>query len=106
MYSETQWGKYRKIKAWRMDGGSEYAPSKFKEMCADLGQRIEISTPYAPWQDGRAERSIRTIIGKVRKTMIAMEIPAHLWPEIFSACIYINNRTCTSTLNGKTPVEV
>ena len=41
MYSETQWGKYRKIKAWRMDGGTEYAPGKFKEMCADLGQRID-----------------------------------------------------------------
>lgn len=48
MYAETQWSKYRKIRAWRMDGGTEYAPNKFKVMSVDLGQRIEISTPHAP----------------------------------------------------------
>ena len=74
-------------------------------MCAELGQRIELSTPYAPWQDGKVERSIRTIIEKVTKTMIAMEIPAYLWPEIFLACIHINNRTVSSTLKGKTPIK-
>ncbi|KAI0998651.1 hypothetical protein K3495_g9541 [Podosphaera aphanis] len=78
------------IKAWRMDGGTEYAPRQFKEMCAELGQRIEVSTPYAPWKDGKAELSIRTFIEKVRKTMLAMEIPAFLWPGIFLACIYIS----------------
>ncbi|KAI0994487.1 hypothetical protein K3495_g13695, partial [Podosphaera aphanis] len=104
-FAQKQWGDYRQIKAWRMDGGKEYAPSRFNEMCIELGQKIEISTPYAPWQDGRAERSIRTIIEKVRKSMIAMEIPSYLWPHIFSACIYITNRTATSTLNGLTPIE-
>ncbi|KAI0992582.1 hypothetical protein K3495_g15603, partial [Podosphaera aphanis] len=104
-YALNQWGEYRKIKAWRMDCGTEYAPHRFREFCTELGQRIETSTPYAPWQDGRAERSIRTIIEKVRKTMIAMEIPAQLWPEIFAACIYITNRTATSTLKCSTPIE-
>ena len=26
-YAQTQWGEFRKIKAWRMDGGTEYAPN-------------------------------------------------------------------------------
>ncbi|KAI1000346.1 hypothetical protein K3495_g7849 [Podosphaera aphanis] len=104
-YARNQWSNQQQIKAWRMDGGTEYSPHQFKEMCRHLGQRIEISTPYAPWQDGRAERSIRTVIERMRKTMISMEIPAFLWPEIFSSCIYLTNRIGTSTLKNKTPVE-
>ena len=104
-YAQNQWGEYRRIKAWRMDGGTEYAPDQFNEMCNDLGQRIEISTPYAPWQNGRAERSIRTVIEKVRKIMIDMQIPSQLWTHIFSACIHISNRTANSTLKGITPLE-
>lgn len=103
-YTQKQWGNFRQIKAWRMDGGKEYAPIKIKQTCIHLGQRLKISITYAPWQDGKVERSIRIIIEKVRKSMIAIQIPAFLWTKISKACIYITNRNATSTVKSKTPV--
>ena len=44
------------VKSWRIDGGKEYSPQLMGELAAKLGQIIEISTPYFPEQDGRAER--------------------------------------------------
>ncbi|CZS92400.1 uncharacterized protein RAG0_02842 [Rhynchosporium agropyri] len=61
--AETQY--HRQIKVWRCDGGKEYSPSQMKELVDHLGMLLEESTPYTPAQDGRAERSIRTIIEKV-----------------------------------------
>lgn len=66
-YAQIQWGEFRKIKDWRMDGVTEYAPNQIQNLCSELGQRIELSTSYAPWHDGRAEYYIRIIIEKVKK---------------------------------------
>ncbi|CZS97184.1 uncharacterized protein RAG0_06335 [Rhynchosporium agropyri] len=81
---------YRKIKVWRYDGGKEYSLSQMKELADYLGILLEESTPYTLEQDGRAERSIRTIIEK---------------PEILLAYIHIANLTSTSRVEGKTPFE-
>lgn len=37
--------------------------------------------------------------------MIAMEIPTYLWPEILLACIHVTNRTVSSTIRGRKPIE-
>lgn len=55
-----------KIKKWRLDGGKEYSPSKMTDMAEDLGQIVEITTPYNPEQDGTSERSIRTVMERTR----------------------------------------
>ncbi|CZT09965.1 uncharacterized protein RAG0_14562 [Rhynchosporium agropyri] len=58
----------RKVnKVWRYDGGKEYSPSQIKELTNYLRILLEESTPYTLEQDGRAERSIRTIIEKSRR---------------------------------------
>ncbi|XMA13681.1 hypothetical protein WAI453_006472 [Rhynchosporium graminicola] len=101
--AETQY--HRKIKVWRCDGGKEYSPSQMKELADHLGMLLEESTPYTPEQDGRAERSIRTIIEKVRTVMVDQNIPDYMWPEILLACIHIANLTSTSRVEGKTPFE-
>ena len=47
------------VKVWRMDGGKEYSPNRLTELAYDLGQVVELTTPYNPEQDGTSERSIR-----------------------------------------------
>ena len=101
--AKTQYDRI--IKGWRMDDGREYGPKKLPELAEALGMIVEVTTPYTPEQDGKAERSIRTIVERTRATMIDMDIPQHLWPEIMEAQIYITNRTATSALDGITPLE-
>jgi hypothetical protein len=36
----------RVIKKWRMDGGKEYSPKKLTKLAEELGQIVEMTTPY------------------------------------------------------------
>ena len=93
------------IQSYRIDGGREYHPRELKDLAKELGQRLELFSPYHQWQDGRSERAIRLIVERMRKVMIAMEIPSFLWPEIFLAIIYLVNRSATTTVENKTLLE-
>ena len=88
-----------------MDGGREYSPNKLIELAEDLGQVVELTTPYTPEQDGTSERSIGIVCERTRTAMIDLNIPAFLWPMIFDSMIKITNRTATATLEGKTPYQ-
>jgi hypothetical protein len=101
--AKTQFGK--EIKAWRMDGGRKYSPLQLQELFDEVGSILELTTAYTPEQDGISERTIRTIIEKVRSVMIGQYIPGYLWPEIFMSIVKITNRTATSNLVNLTPIE-
>ena len=66
---------------------------------------VEVSTPYTPNQDGRSERAIRIILDRARSATIDQNIPEFLWPFILEAMVYVTNRTATSLLEGKTPLQ-
>ena len=63
------------VKSWRLDCGKEYSPRQMGVLAAKLGQVVEMTTPYFPEQDGRAERSIGIIISRVRTVSIDKFIP-------------------------------
>lgn len=100
-FVETQFK--RKNKRWRMDGGKEYGVNELSTMAKDLGQVLELTTPYNPEQDGVSESSIKVVMSRVRKVMIAQQIPLPLWPWIFKAMVLIINRTATTALDGRVP---
>lgn len=52
------WGKPDKIKT---DNGSDFVASATTRLFAWLGIETETSTPFAPWEKGHVERSIRTV---------------------------------------------
>ena len=66
---KTQWGFT--IKSWCIDGGKEYGVNNLKALATDLGMLVETMMPYTPEQDGVSERSICTIIERLRSVMIA-----------------------------------
>jgi hypothetical protein len=65
----------------------------------------EITTPYTPEQNGVAERTMRTIFGKVRTAIEDSNLPQELWPEILLGAVHITNRTATSSLDKMTLAE-
>jgi hypothetical protein len=95
----------RSVKSWRLDGGREYSPKEMAIFIKALGQIIEVATPYNPHQDGKSERSLRTIMERQRPAHIDQKIPENLWAETFKATIHVANRTSCSTVEGKTPYQ-
>ena len=87
-----------------MDGGKEYSPTKLTVLAEDLGQVVELTTPYNPEQDGTSERSIGILCERTRTAIIDLNIPAFLWPLILETVVMISNRTATS-LHEKTPFQ-
>ena len=66
---------------------------------------IETSAPHAPEQDGVAERHIGILLQMARAMLLSSDLPKFLWPEAYKAAAYILNRTPTSALNGKAPLQ-
>ncbi len=96
----TQYG--RTIKSWRLDGGREYSPKEMAIFTKELGQILEIATPYNPHQDGKSERSLRTVMERLRPAYIDQNIPENLWSKIFKAVVHVINRIACSAVEGKT----
>ncbi|POS82933.1 hypothetical protein EPUL_005300 [Erysiphe pulchra] len=54
------------VKFWRLDGGKEYSPKEMGTLAKSLGQIVELTTPYSPELDDRAERSIGILSSRTR----------------------------------------
>ena len=65
----------RVVRKWRIDGGKEYSPKRLADLVDDLGQIVELTTPYNPEQDGTSERSIGILCERTRIVMLDIDIP-------------------------------
>ena len=55
--------------------------------------------------NGVAERMIQNLNSRVRSIMIDANIPMQFWAELINTAIYLQARTPTAALQGKTPYE-
>ncbi|KAI1005914.1 hypothetical protein K3495_g2310 [Podosphaera aphanis] len=65
--ASTQFGTV--AKSWRLNGGKGFSPSRMGAIASRLGQIVEMTTPYTPQQDGRAECSIGIIVSRGTSTL-------------------------------------
>ena len=65
----------RVVRKWRIDRGKEYSPKRLADLVDDLGQIVELTTPYNPEQDSTSERSIRILYERIRIVMLDIDIP-------------------------------
>jgi hypothetical protein len=94
-----------KIKRVRSDGG-ELDSIRTRQWSAGRGIQWEYTVPYAPDQNGVAERSMRTIMSKTRTTIIDSHLNESLWAEVMDTIVYLTNRSPTkSVADGSTPYE-
>ena len=101
-YVERQFG--RKIKIFRIDNESSLG-GQFDQWATDEGIEFETSTPYAPEQNGAAERSGGVMVTKARCIRVKASLPEEMWPEMIKASAYLVNRTPTKHLDWKSPFE-
>lgn len=95
----------KEVKTVRSDGGGEYFGTDLVEWLAKLGIRHESSAPHSPQQNGKAERTNRTLMEAARSLLHARRLPIELWGEALACATYTLNRS-VSSLSEKTPFEL
>ncbi|KAJ3662741.1 hypothetical protein Zmor_007072 [Zophobas morio] len=95
-----------KIKRVRSDNGGEFLGSEMKAVLTKKFIKQELTTPYCPQQNGRAERSNRTLNEMVRCQLASGNLPQGLWAEMIRNGAHIRNRIPRARLEGKTPYEL
>ena len=53
-----------------------------------------------------AERKNRNILEVTRSLLVDANVPSHLWGEAVSSVVYLINRTPSSVLNFRRPLDV
>ena len=100
---ETQTG--RRLKAVHTDNGGECVNRGLADVFSSKGVVHQTAAPYTPEQNGAAERLNRTLKERTRAMLQDAGLPGNLWAEAFIAANYIRNRSPTSVVQGKTPLE-
>ena len=105
-YIRTQYPKH-KTQRFRCDNGSgEYNNQLFRKTLTDNGISFEPSPPYTQNMNGVAERMIQTLNTRARSMMIDANIPTAFWAEMINTASYLQRRSPTTSLEGRTPYEV
>ena len=79
------YSKGYKIKAVRMDGGSEYQAT-LKSYLDEKGIENDITTHYSPESNGISERLNRTLLDMARTMLFGANLPNKLWTEASLHC--------------------
>ena len=95
----------QKIATLRTDRGGEYMSTEFKQFCVANGIHHQLTSGYAPKQNGVAERKNRHLLEGNRSVASGTHIPRYLWDEVAKAVNYIQNRLPCRALNLQTPEE-
>jgi hypothetical protein len=97
----TQFGTT--VKSVQCDNGREFDNSPARTFFLSQGATLRMSCPYTSQQNGKAERSIRTINNILRSLLFQASLPPVYWVEALHTATHLVNRLPTKTLKHKTP---
>ena len=101
---ETQTGKV--VKKLRTDNGLEFCSGEFNQFCKSNGIVRHLTVPGTPQQNGLAERMNRTLLEKVRCMLTSSGLAKQFWAEAVTTAVYLVNRSPSSAIKMKTPMDV
>ena len=81
------------VKVFRSDGGTEFVNQRVDLILAKHGIIREITCADSSFQNGKAERRIRTIFERVRTCLSDAGLPSGFWAEAAVYAAYTLNRT-------------
>ena len=94
-----------KIKTFQSDGGSEFTSNQFQSHLHTSGIRHQMSCPYTPSQNGRAERKHRHITETGLALLFHSQVPLSHWVDAFSTAVFTINRLPSPILDSLSPYE-
>ncbi|KAJ9563084.1 hypothetical protein OSB04_008244 [Centaurea solstitialis] len=94
------------IQLFQCDNGREFNNQPFLDFFKTHGIKIRFSCPYTSPQNGKAERTIRTINNTLRTSLIQASLPPKFWVEALLSSVHTFNLLPSTTIQYKTPFEV
>nr|GFC22486.1 retrovirus-related Pol polyprotein from transposon TNT 1-94 [Tanacetum cinerariifolium] len=101
---ENQTG--RTVKKLRTDNGLEFCNQEFKQLCIESGIARHLTVVGTLQQNGLAELMNRTLMDKVRCLLIQSGLPKTFWAEATCTAAYLINRSPSTAIENKTPMEM
>jgi len=95
-----------KLRAIRADGAGENTSNEMLKWCNKQGIELELTNPYSPQSNGKAERLNRTDVDMVRTMLNSVGFPHKWWNEALQAAVHIRNRCPSAGTKDKTPHEL
>nr|BAG74297.1 polyprotein [Neopyropia yezoensis] len=83
----------KRLKRIRFDGAKEFTTAKLRQWYEEKGIDYEVTLPYSPQSNGKAERVNRTIKERVRAALSESGLDEELWAEAAVAAAYVMNRS-------------
>ena len=93
-----------KVKAVRVDNGTEFINQQFKDLFNATGMMWEPTVPYTPEQNSLSEVQNRIVMNGVRAMLFDSKLSRYLWSELLHTKVYQKNRSPTTRLR-MTPHE-
>jgi hypothetical protein len=93
------------IKVLRSDNGKEYIKQELLDFMHSVGIIHQTTCTDSPQQNGVAERKNRHLLGVTRSLLIGGHVPSYLWGEALNSAVYLINRTPSSVLNFRRPLD-
>ena len=86
--------------------GGEFFNEDLKDYCQQHGIHHRSSTSYTPEQNGRAERTNRTVLEGIRSLLIDSQLLLPYWGLAAETFVYLKNRSPHAALYRTTPYQV
>ena len=93
------------IKKIQSDAEAVYIGPKclFRATCNKFNILLTSSSPYSHWENGVAERVIRTFMEKAFAVMAQRDLASAHWPHALSHVFKVNNCLPQTSINNETP---
>ena len=90
---------YGKVKTVKSDQGGEFISKEFSSLLVENKIKHEKTAPYSPQQNGKAERTWRSLFETSRCLLLQSGLPKTLWTYATMTAAYIRNRCCNKNIN-------
>lgn len=91
------------IKSLQCDNGGEYQNRQFLDHLSTNGIIPRFSCPYTSQQNGKAERTLRTLNNTVRSLLFQANMPNTYWVEALLMATHLFNILPSSVINNEIP---
>jgi hypothetical protein len=81
------------VKEIHSDNGTEYTNKTFQQILLDNKIKFTTTAPYSPFQNGKSERSWRSLLDMARCLLADASLPKHLWTYATKHACYLRNRS-------------
>ena len=94
----------RKLKAVRTDNAKEFKHGQFSDWLQTNNIEQQYSVKYEHEQNGKIERTNRTILDKARCMLLRSNLPKKFWPDALVTAAFVANRSPVYNMDS-TPIE-